>query len=161
MINCQFENGDKGGLRHVVTSALIVKGTKILLSKRGFYKGKPLLEFGKWSLVGGFLDRDETLEQGIARETKEEIGAKIENLVLFRIVDSPNRKNDNRRQNVKFTYLAEIKDEKFIKSEEVTDREWFDINELPKPDDIAFDFSDDLDLYKRYLKEKFSLPILG
>lgn len=161
MITCYFENGNKDGLRHLVTSAIIIKGSEILLGKRGTFQGKPILESGKWSLIGGFLDRDETLIQGVTREVKEETGYVITNVRPFYIVDNPNRRNDVDRQNVKFTFLADIGSEDIIKNEETTELKWFDINELPLDSEIAFDFADDLNLYKRYLKEKFPIPVLG
>lgn len=42
--------------------------------------------------------------------------------------------------------------------EEVTELQWFDLDKLPE---IAFDHGDSIELYKKYLKEKFILPILG
>lgn len=63
MINCQFEDGGKANLRHVTTNAIVTKNKQVLLGKRGTYhNGKPLLEAGKWALLGGFFNRDEYLK---------------------------------------------------------------------------------------------------
>lgn len=56
MITCTFEDGGRGKLRHAVVNAIILKENKILLVKRS----PKITEGGKWGLVGGFMDRDET-----------------------------------------------------------------------------------------------------
>jgi NAD+ diphosphatase len=48
---------------------LVDEDSKILLGKRNRQPDK-----GKLNLPGGFVDPDETLEQAIARELKEELG---------------------------------------------------------------------------------------
>lgn len=161
MIMCHYENGDEVGLRHVVVSTIIIKEGKVLLEKRGLYKGKPMLEFEKWALVGGFLDRDELLIEAIKREAIEETGLKIANIKLFRVIDNPKRSNDNNRQNVAFVYISKIESFNPIKNEEVSELKWFDLDNLPSKDEMAFDFYETLELYKKYFKENFPLPILG
>jgi ADP-ribose pyrophosphatase YjhB (NUDIX family) len=161
VITCYLENGDKVGLRHVTVSTIILKDKKILLERRGTFHGKPILESGKWALVGGFVDRNETLVEAAKREAREETGWEINNFRLFRIDDDPERLNDAERQNIGFIFITEAITQIPSKTEEVTELKWFGIDELPSPDKIAFDFSEDLDLYKKYLKEKFPLPVLG
>jgi ADP-ribose pyrophosphatase YjhB (NUDIX family) len=48
---------------------------EVLLVKRKF---EP--EMGKWDLPGGFIEFDETLEQSVIREAKEELGVDIYDL---------------------------------------------------------------------------------
>ncbi len=45
--------------------------TEVLLIKRGHYPYE-----GMWALPGGFMDMEETLEEAVARELKEETGLK-------------------------------------------------------------------------------------
>ena len=161
MITCHFENKSKAGLRHVVVGVLIVKNKKVLLTKRGTFKGKPILESGKWALPGGFMDRNETLVETAKREVWEETGWKIDKLKLFRIVDNPNRPNDSDRQNVSFEYIANAVSQVSVKSEEVMESAWFDLDNLPSKKEVAFDFYDTLVLFKKYLKKNFPLPVLG
>lgn len=159
MIKCRFENKDEANLRHVTVNTILTKGNQVLLEKRGTYNGKKILESGKWSLIGGFLDRDETTEEGARREIREETGWSVKNLKLFKINDSPNRPKED-RQNVDVIFIAEVDKQDKTEDEEVTETRWFDLTELPPKEEIAFDHSDSLDLYKRYLTEKLELPLL-
>jgi len=160
MITCTFENGDKVRLRHVTVNAILLKEGKVLLEKRGTYNGKPIVESGKWALIGGFFDRDETLEQALKREVEEETGWKIDNLKLFRLNDSPHRRMED-RQNVDIIFIAEALSQTPTTTEEVTNLEWFGLDSLPEKNQIAFDHGDSLELYRKFLKEEFPLPVLG
>jgi len=160
MIKCEFENGNKASLRHVTVGTLVIRDGKILLGKRGTLNGKPLSEFGKWGILGGFMDRDEKLEETAKREAMEESGWEIDNLKLFRINDNPNRPKED-RQNVDFIFIAEAIKKTGINDEEVSNLEWFDLDNIPSKEEIAFDFFEGIELYKKYLKEKFDLPLIG
>jgi 8-oxo-dGTP diphosphatase len=70
MITCLFENGGRALLRHVVVHAVVERDGALLLIRRAPH----LSEGDKWGLPGGFLDRDETLTQGVLRELREETG---------------------------------------------------------------------------------------
>lgn len=134
MINCTFENGHKASLRHVVIDAIIIKDKKILLVRRATH----LTNGNKWALPGGFLDRDENLEHAIIREVKEETGLKGIVVKLFKIIDDPSRKNED-RQNVAFVYVVEAGGKIKFDQKEVNEAKWFDLNNLPKEKDFAFD----------------------
>lgn len=57
---------------------------KVLLCKRAI---EPRAGF--WTLPAGFLENDETVEQGALRETREEALAEVENLVPLALVNVP------------------------------------------------------------------------
>ncbi len=160
MITCTFENNSKASLRHITVNAIVVKDNQILLGKRGTFAGKPILESGKWGLLGGFFGRDENLIQAVIREVMEESGWEINNLKLFRINDNPNRPMED-RQNVDIIFVANAVKQTGKSDEEVSNLQWFDLNKLPSKNEIAFDHGDNLELYKKYLKEKFSIPVFG
>src|SRR3989338_2293515 len=105
MITCIFENNNKASLRHVTVNAVVVKDNQVLLGKRGTHNGKPILESGKWGLLGGFFNRDDNLTQAVKREVMEESGWEINGLKLFRINDNPNRPKED-RQNVDVIFIA-------------------------------------------------------
>lgn len=155
MINCTFENGGKASLRHVTVVAIVRnKDGKILLTKRAAH----LLRGGKWTVPGGFLDRDENTIEGIKREIDEETGLTASEIVLFRINDTERSKED--RQNVDFIFLAAA-DGKLKKDIETTGFKWIDEKTLPPDEDFAFDHRESILKYFQHLKEPLQLPIIG
>lgn len=156
MITCTFENGNQNSLRHVTVGCLVIKDGKILLGKRA----EGLLEAGKWCLLGGYVDRDETTEEAGIRESMEESGWVVENLRLLRVNDNPDRPHED-RQNVDFIYIADAKEKMGEPDWESAELRWFPLDELPPSSDIAFDHEDSIMLYKKFLTEKFPLPRIG
>lgn len=134
MITCYLENNKKRLFRHATTSAIVVKGNKVLLVKRT-PKAK---EGNKYCFPGGFLDRNETLSQAILREVKEETGYKGKILGLYRINDNPKRGNED-RQNVDFVFLVKPGRKVSKPDWEIKEVRWFKLNNLPKPEEFAFD----------------------
>ena len=159
MIKCTYENGSIVNLRHTTVDGIIVRGNEVLLNKRGSFNDKPLLESGKWGLIGGFVDRDETISQAFQREAMEEAGCKVTNIRLLRINDNPNRPKED-RQNITFVLVADFLTMVDSSTEEVSELKWFNFNNLPEIEDIAFDHGEDLYMYREYLKDKNSLKIL-
>lgn len=155
MITCKFEDGGDGELRHLVVHALAVKDGKILLVKRA----EGILEAGKWGLPGGFLDRDETLEQCAIRELKEETGYDCSVKGLMRINSNPNRRNDNGRQNVAFEIFVEAGEKTGEPDWEQTEVKWFELNKLDL-NDLAFDHATTIKYIKEYLAQNIKLPIV-
>lgn len=148
MINCTFENGNKASLRHVVVDAIVIKNNQILLIKRSAH----LSNGGKWAIPGGFVDRDEVCEQGARRELKEETGLDAKSVKLFKVIDDPNRKNED-RQNIAFVYQIEAEGEVKVQESEVEEANWFDFDKLPKEVDFAFDH---FEIIQSYLKSQQS-----
>lgn len=154
MIACEFEDGAKASLRHVVVDALIINDNKILLVKRA-----PHLTHGnKYGLPGGFLNRDETTRNAIEREILEETGYTAKNIRLFRIVDRPNRYED--RQNVAFIFLTEAGEQVGKPDNEVSEVVWMDLAHLPAKETFAFDHHEHIERFLAYQKSRFPLPIL-
>ncbi len=162
MITCAFEDvmpagrqGRKASLRHVVVHAIVEKDGALLLEKRT----GDMLETGKWSLPAGFLDRDETAEQGVLRELKEETGWEGEIISLFRINSSPNRPHED-RQNVAIEFL--IKPTRLVGSpdHESSKVEWIAIDKLLPLWEFAFDHGESIKLYLQYRQRPFPIPIL-
>lgn len=156
MITCTFENGNQNSLRHVTVSCLVMKDGKILLAKRS----KDLLEAGKWCLLGGYVERDETTDEAGLREALEESGWLIDNLQLLRINDNPDRPHED-RQNVDFIYIADAIKEVGEKDQESEEIHWFSLDSLPPKEEVAFDHMDSIELYIKYSKSPFPLPVLG
>ena len=146
MITCTFEDGGKGKLRHVVVDAIVLKNNSLLMVKRS----KNLVQGEKWGIVGGFAERDETLKKAVSREVFEETGYKLKTINFFTVIDIPNRKNED-RQNIAFIYICEAGEKEGKSDLESTEQKWFDLNNLPKEEQIAFDH---YQIIKLYLKNK-------
>jgi ADP-ribose pyrophosphatase YjhB (NUDIX family) len=155
MIHCEFEDGGKASLRHVCADVLVLKDGKLLMVKRT----AKLLEGGKWGLVGGFAERDETIAEAAGREVFEETGWQITGLTLLTINDSPVSSKED-RQNVVLVYFATATEQTGTPDWESDDQQWYDFSALPSDEMIAFDHLDNIKLYQRYLTEQLSLPLL-
>ena len=73
-------------MRPVTVDALIVKNNSVLLVKRKFNPCS-----GLWALPGGYLDDNETVEDAVLRETKEETGIDAKIVSLFGVYSDPER----------------------------------------------------------------------
>ena len=101
-------------------------GDRVLLCKRNI---EP--RWGKWTLPAGFMELNETLAQGAARETVEEAGAQFEMEGLFSIL------NVARVGQVHMFYMARLLDDTFDPGFETIEARLFTEAEIPW-DEIAF-----------------------
>ncbi|MDO8583171.1 MAG: NUDIX domain-containing protein [bacterium] len=154
MITCNFENGNKASLRHVVVHAIVEKDNALLLEKRA----PGILEGSKWSLPSGFLGRDETTSQAVLRELKEETGWTGEVISLFRINTDPNRPHED-RQNVTVEFIIKPLEQAGEPDKESTEIAWISIDKLPPLDEFAFDHGETIGFYIKYRKTPHPLPI--
>ena len=106
---------------------------KIVLIRR---KNEPFKN--QWALPGGFLEVNESLEEGAIRELEEETGLKVEKLQQVRAFGRPER--DPRGRTISIAFVGVIDEESKLKAhDDAADAKWFDINDLPK---LAFDHSE-------------------
>jgi 8-oxo-dGTP diphosphatase len=157
MISCTFENGHAtSNLRHVCVEAIVInEKNQLLLVKRAAH----LLNGGKYGIPGGFVDRDETTEQAVLRELKEETGYNGEVQFLFQIVDNPDRPKED-RQNISFRYVVDVISGEMKDNSEVSEIKWFDLDSLPPEEEHAFDHFESVQLYVDFKKKPFPLPVL-
>ena len=109
-----------------VVGTVPVWGDKVLLCKRNI---EP--RFGKWTLPAGFMELNETVAQGAARETVEEAGAQFEMQDLFTMM------NVTRVGQVHFFYRAQLTSDQFDPGYETQEARLFAEHEIPW-DEIAF-----------------------
>ena len=109
-----------------VVGTVPVWGDKVLLCKRNI---EP--RFGKWTLPAGFMELNETVAQGAARETVEEAGAQFEMQELFTLM------NVTRVGQVHFFYRAQLTSDSFDPGHETQEARLFAEHEIPW-DEIAF-----------------------
>jgi ADP-ribose pyrophosphatase YjhB (NUDIX family) len=125
---------------------------KLLLIKRGFEPEK-----GKWSLMGGFLQPDEMLDEAASRILKQLTGLQgvyMEQLHTFSEIG-----RDPEERTISVAYFALIDIHQYEK--QLSDQyhaEWFLLNKKPK---LIFDHSDMVALAQKQLRYKAALhPLL-
>jgi 8-oxo-dGTP diphosphatase len=157
MIKCILEHGHKTSFRHVVVGTIVVnEKQEVLLVKRS----SSLLRGNLYTIPGGFLDREEYLEEGALRELKEETGYEGKIEVLFQITDNLDGSKED-RQNVGFVFIAKVIKGQPRLNSEVTNIDWFAKDKLPKEADFAFHHRAIILHYFNYLNKPFTLPIVG
>ena len=119
------------GTIHYVNPLLVVGtvpylGDQVLLCKRAI---EP--RYGKWTLPAGFMELDETMAQGAARETAEEAGAEVEMGAFFSAMSIP------RVGQVHVFYLARLLHDRFDPGHESLEARLFTEHDLPW-DELAF-----------------------
>ena len=123
----------------IAASALIVREGKVLLGKRTIDPYK-----GYWSLIGGFVDPNESLEDALRREIEEETsGCKLKRCKYF--LSLPEKYGE--RQTLTVMFICEIEGEP-QPSLEMSDFKWV-MNEVSS---LAFSDS-------KILHEYFKLSI--
>src|SRR5206468_3553010 len=120
----------RAGLRHVVVHALVERNGELLLARRAPH----LAEGGKWGLPGGFLDRDETMAQGVLRELFEETGWTGRVVTLLRVNSHPDRP----QQNIDFDFVIEPFEKRGEPDAESSDVQWIPMERVLSLD-LAFD----------------------
>ena len=91
-------------------------------------------EEGKYSLVGGYLDGKETVQQGIAREAKEEIGIEIkpEDLTVVHVIHHSASGNYGEFFNVFLETIVWQGDPSNVEPDRCGGLKWFSIDDLPQ-----------------------------
>src|ERR1700743_2212629 len=125
---------------------------KILLIKRGFQPEK-----GNWSLMGGFVQVDESLDQASNRILKQLTGLEgvyLEQLYTFSEVD-----RDPKERTVSTAYFALIDIHKYeTQLSNDYHAEWFPLKRIPK---LIFDQQEMVETAKKRLRYKAAMhPIL-
>jgi len=149
----QYEYPHPAVTTDVVIFSIRDQQLKLLLIKRG---GAPFK--GKWALPGGFVELDESLEEGARRELEEETGLAgvfLEQLYTF---GQPGR--DPRERVITVAYYALIPSDQ-VSLCAATDAEavgWFSMDELPG---LAFDHQNIVDMAHERLAAKLDYSTLA
>lgn len=110
----------------IVVGCILEWKNKILMCKRAT---EPRSDY--WTLPAGFLENNETTEEGALRETFEEAGAKAEQLKPFLLCNLP------RISQIYMIFHGNLVDGKFSPGLESSEVKLFSKNEIPW-DEIAF-----------------------
>ncbi len=107
----------------VAVALLIARGGAVLLQQRAMEPAR-----GRWSFIGGYVDRGEQVERAAEREAREELGAAVRLTHLLGVYSEP----DN--PVVLIVYTAELHDPAAPftpQAEEITALGWFALDALP------------------------------
>ncbi len=138
---------------------------KLLLIHRGFEPEK-----GKWSLMGGFVQPDESLEMAASRILKQLTGLSNVYMEQLQTFGSPDRDPVERTISVAYFALIDIHRYEQQLSDDFRP-EWFSLGKIPK---LVFDHEQMVAIAKNKLRdkaaiqpllfellpEKFTLPVL-
>lgn len=128
------------------------EGLKVLLIKRDFEPEK-----GKWSLVGGFLQRSETLEEAATRILNLYTG--LDNIYMEQVATFSAVERDPAERTISTAYYALINikehNEKLIKQ---FSAEWFNISECPR---LIFDHDKMVKAAIKKLRNRASVMPIG
>lgn len=105
----------------------ITKDNKILLAHNRYFKGN------MHSLIAGFVEPGETMEEAVRREIMEEVGLSVKNIQYFGSQPWPFPNS------LMIGFTAEYESgEITVDGDEITSADWFDVNNLPElPGEIS------------------------
>ncbi|WP_160671536.1 NUDIX domain-containing protein [Clostridium sp. C8-1-8] len=101
------------------------KGMQILLMKREQYPDK-----GKWSIPGGFIDIEESLEEGAKKKLKDKAG--VEDVYIEQLYTFGDVNRDKRTRVISIANMALVEKEsiKISKTENTSEVKWFWVNKF-------------------------------
>lgn len=115
-------------MRPFASDAILIDSGKILLIRRSKEPGK-----GQWAVPGGRIEDNETAEECLVREMKEETGLDIEPTRLIGIYSEPDR---DPRGIIAAAYLVKQTGGKQAPGDDAGEVKWFPVDRLPE---LAFD----------------------
>lgn len=130
------------------------EGVSILLIQRKYPPFK-----NAWAIPGGFILPDETLEDAVRRELREETGIEVNYLEQLYTFGAPKR--DPRQRVISIAYVALVKSSQFQQLKASTDAEnaqWFNFLELPP---LAFDHQQILEAAIERIRTKIRYQPIG
>ena len=124
---------------------------KVLLVERGMAPYK-----GRWAFPGGFLNMDESAEEGALRELKEETGLEGAYIRQFHTFSAPQR--DPRERVITIAYYALVRMQEVKGGDDASDARWFALDEVPP---LAFDHDQILRKAEKTLRQQIHFESVG
>jgi len=113
---------------------------------------------GQWAIPGGFVLEDESLEEAVERELREETGVSINYLEQLYTFGDVGRDPRGRVVSVAYFGLIRPDGHTLEASTDAEKAQWFDINKLPK---LSFDHSKILEIAIKRLQGKIKYEPIG
>lgn len=114
---------------------------------------------GKWAFPGGFLEMDETVEEGVLRELQEETGLQAVNMRQIGAFSAVHRDPRERVVSIAFYTVVQPEDCTSLQAgDDARLAQWFKLSELPP---LAFDHSDILMAALHALHSDLRLTLSG
>lgn len=124
---------------------------KVLLVQRGAEPFK-----GRWAFPGGFLQMDESAEEGALRELREETGLSGAFIRQFHTFSAPDR--DPRERVITIAFYALIRIQEVTGGDDAADARWFALDEVPQ---LAFDHDQILRMAEQALRQQIHFEPVG
>lgn len=121
---------------------------KVLLIERG---GEPYKGF--WAFPGGFLEMDESAEEGARRELMEETGLTTPFVKQFHAFTAPDRDPRERVLTIAFYSVVRLSEVKGM--DDARQAKWFALDEIPEK--LAFDHHEMLRVAKEEISKEIRL----
>ena len=109
----------------VSVNCIITANGKVLLVQQN----RPEDVKGKWSVPGGKVDKEETFEEAVKREVKEETGLNVISSERLSI------KQEKPHQTVKHIFKVKAGGKIVFSKDELMDAKWFSLEEIKKMKD--------------------------
>jgi 8-oxo-dGTP diphosphatase len=114
--------------------ALCVDNGRVLLARRAH----PPFE-GFWDIPGGFLDEGEDPLDGLRRELREETGLEVEPQCFLGIWMDRYGGDSTAEATLNLYWTARVVGGDAAPADDVSELRWFSRDELPAPDELAFE----------------------
>lgn len=124
---------------------------KVLLIERGIEPFK-----GRWAFPGGFLNMEESAEEGALRELREETGLTGAYIEQFHTFTDPRR--DPRERVISIAYYALVRIQDVKGGDDAARAQWFALDEVPH---LAFDHDLILRMALSKLRERIHFEPIG
>lgn len=123
----------------------------VLLIQRGMEPYK-----GQWAFPGGFLEMEESAEEGALRELREETGLRGAYIRQFHTFTAPQR--DPRERVITIAYYALVRMQDVKGGDDASDARWFALTEVPQ---LAFDHDQILRKAEQALRQQIYFEPIG
>ena len=137
----------------VVFGYTSTEGLSILLIKRTMEPHQ-----GQWALPGGLVRDDESLEDAVERELKEETGVAINYLEQLYSFGQPDRDPRNRVVSIAYYGLVKPSEFQLATSNEASEVGWFSVKNIPS---LAFDHQKIVAVAVQRLRSKMQYEPIG